>query len=438
MRVKVAGRTIEISSRYREILVCALVGSLGILVLDVLTLRYGVYYSDDVNVLYPVAIQSLMTGSKGNPTRPLEYIIVLIANKIYLPLWLGASLLCVVGATILSALACEFLFERQLPKSGWWILGLANPLLLCLISQPDTVSQALCNLLFAGVMLALFPEFHRLPNQRSSGWRADRVAILLNVMAAALFFTKETAVAAAIIIPCVLSLIRLKSQRLSWIFFCSLLLPIGAFSVWIWLKLKFPLMLPTEEGRYGLKLDPIVWVQNFIVTLGFPLTPLPSSFIEFTLLKPLWIATMLGSVAMFLGVIAYECFRNSRIIWPLLFVAASCAPMILIRTDELYPTMIAPFMLSIVLLFGLPRMRRLSLAYALLLYIASLGNGIIYYLGSDLDLGLQRLGYSIYSDGYQFYPICPIGTAHIGWDGTAAGELPYGPAHVKGRITCLQ
>ena len=113
--------------------------------------------------------------------------------------------------------------------------------------------------------------------------------------------------------------------------------------------------------------------------------------------------------------------------------------MILIRTDELYPTMIAPFSVSIVLLFGVSRMRWLSLGYGLLLYAASFGNAIIYCLGADFNLlGLQHLQYSIYTREYQINPTCPVGTtAHVGWDGTAAGDIPGVPG-VRGRITCIQ
>ena len=437
----IADYPLQIRARYSAICGCALVGSLGILLLDVMIFKFGVYYySDDVNVLYPVAVHSLI-GLKGNPTRPFEYLIVLTANNLYLPLWLGASVLCVVGAAILSALACEYLFERQLPKAGWWVIGLANPLLFYVVSQPDVVSQALCNLLFAAAMLAFICEMYRLPGQSTSSWRADRVAFSLNLISATLFFTKETAVAAAIVIPAVTALIRFRTKRLSRIYVFSLLLPIGAAPGWLFLKLKFnPIMLPTEAGRYGLKLNPITWVQNFVVTLAFPLTPLPSSFIEFDLLRQLWVAVAVGSVIFFVWFLLRQALRQPRIVVPLLVVAASCAPMIFIYSSELYSTMIAPFVVSIVFLFAVTKMRRVTLAYGLMLYTATVANGFVYCLGVDFNLfGLQRLGYSIYGKWYQVYPICPIGTtAQVGWDATADNELPYGPPYVKGRITCIQ
>src|SRR6266576_5328323 len=165
MHMRVADHSTDRRLPCREILGCALLGSLGILLLDVLVLWSGVYYySDDIYVLYSVAVHSL-TAIPWHVVRPLQYLIVLAANYIYLPLWLGASLLCVVGATILSALACERLFERQLSKVGWWVLGLANPLFFYLVSQPDTVSQALCNLLFAGSLLIFISELRRLRGQ---------------------------------------------------------------------------------------------------------------------------------------------------------------------------------------------------------------------------------------------------------------------------------
>ena len=151
------------------------------------------------------------------------------------------------------------------------------------------------------------------------------------------------------------------------------------------------------------------------------MTPLPSSFIAFDLLKPLWIVVALGSVTLFIGFLLRVSLRHPKIVLPLLVVVASCAPMILIHSSELYSTMIAPFAVSIVLLFGVSKMRWPSLGYGLLLYAASLGNGIVYCLGADFDLlGLQRLPYSIYSKNRHQDPTCPIGTtAHVAWDGTA-------------------
>jgi hypothetical protein len=423
MRMMAEDSSAVIRTRYLEILGCTIIGSIGILIVDAIVVRLT-YYSDEILVLYPVAVQSL-TASLKIFIRPYEYFIVLAANKVYLPLWLGASLLCVIGATILSALACEKLFERQLPKTGWWILGLANPLLFYLLSQSGVLSQALFNILLAGAMLAFISEWYGLRGQSYSGWRADHMAVLLNMMAAALLFTKELALAAAVVLPAATALIRFNARRLSPIFLFSLLLPIGAVSCWIFLKLKFPAsQLPGAEGHYSLKLNPITWVENFITTLAFPITPLPSSFIAFEGLRPLWVVVALGLVSLFLGVLLRECLRRPKIILPLLVLAGCCAPMILIKPSEIYSTMIAPFAVSIVLLFTVPRAPRLSLAYGLLLYCASLGNVIIYSYGPDFEpFSLRHLQYSIYDKYYQRDPICPIGkTAHIAWDATASGE----------------
>jgi hypothetical protein len=411
------------------------------LLLDALVLRsYVYYYSDDVYVLYSVAVHRL-TATPWHVVRPLQFLIVLAANNVYLPLWLGASLLCVVGATILSALACERLFECQLLRTEWWVLGLANPLLFYLVSQPDVLSQALCNLFFAGALLIFISEFHRLRGQAPRGLRTEAAGVFINLIAAALFFTKETGVAAAIAIPGATVIIRAKARQLSPIFLFSLLLPIGAACSWIWLRLKFvSLLLPDKEGaRYSLELSPFIWVKNLLISVAFPITPLPSSFIGFELLRPVWVTIALGCVVLFLGFLLYESWRRPTIILPLLVVGASCAPMILIRTDELYPSMIAPFAVSMVLLCGASKISWLSLSYGLLLYTASLGNAIIYCMGADFNLfGLQHLPYSIYGQTYQFDPICPIGTtAHVAWDGTATTDLPDMPG-VKGRIVCIQ
>jgi hypothetical protein len=74
------------------------------------------------------------------------------------------------------------------------------------------VSQALCNLLFAGALLAFISELSRLRGQPEYGWRADSVAVFLNLMAAALFFTKETGVAAGIVLPAATALLRFKAS----------------------------------------------------------------------------------------------------------------------------------------------------------------------------------------------------------------------------------
>jgi hypothetical protein len=95
--------------------------------------------------------------------------------------------------------------------------------------------------------------------------------------------------------------------------------------------------------------------------------------------------------------------------------------MILIHSSELYSTMIAPFAVAIIVLCGVPKMRRSIFAYGLLLYTASVVNGIVYSFGTDVNLlGLQRLQYSIYSEYPQRNVICPITTTgHIAWDGAA-------------------
>jgi hypothetical protein len=399
------------------------------------------YYSDDVNVLYPVAVKNLMV-SRGDSVRPLEYLIVLAANKLYLPLWLIASLLCVVGAAIVSGLACERLFERQLPKAGWRILGLANPLAFYIVSQPDEVATALSDLLFAVAIFTFISEFYRLRAQPTSSWRDDLTGFSLNLVSAALLFTKETAVAAAVVMPAVTAFIRFRVNRLSHIFLLSLLFPVGAAGVWILLKLDNPILFPTAPGtgRYYLKLDPITWAQNFVVTFALPITPLPTSFMEFELLRPLWVAAAIGSFILFVSFILWQALRRPRIIVPLLVVVVSSAPMILVHSSEKYSTMFTPLMISTVLIFTVTKARRVALSYGLLLYIAAVANGVIYCLGVDFNLlGLERLDYSIYGKGYQFYPICPIRTTtRVGFDPTADGELPFGPPFVKGRITCIQ
>jgi hypothetical protein len=437
--MRVANDSAEVRPRHQEIIGCAVAGSLGILLLVALIFRPGVYYiADSSAALHSVAVHSVMARVRDESFfRPLEYLVLTAANNVYLPLWFGASLLCTIGATILSALACERLFERQLPKAGWWVLGIANPLLFYLVSTPATVSQCLANLFFAGALLAFISELHRLRDQPPSGWRADRIAASLNLMAAAMFFAKETAVAAAVLLPAATALIRLKRQQLSPIFVSSMLLPIGAGLGAMLIKLLGPVSqyLDARE-RYSLKLNPITWGENVITTLAFPVTPLPSSFIGFGLLRPIWIVVALGSVTLFIGLLLRESLRQPRIVLPLLVVAASCAPMILIHSSELYSTIIVPFAVSIVLLVGVSKLRWPSLVYGLLLYTASLGNGIVYSLGPDVSLfGLQRLPYSIYSKyRSQAPPSCPITTtAHIAWDGTAPNE-----SGTMGRFTCIR
>jgi hypothetical protein len=427
----------------REIIGCALVGSLGVLILDALILGSGVGYDfDDKVVLYSVAAHNAMARVDYLDTwfRPLEYFVVLAANQIYLPLWLGASLLCAVGATILSALACELLFQRKIPQVGWWTLGIANPLLYYLVSTPGTVSQSLCNLLFAGCLLAFTSELQRQPDQPLSGWRADSVVAFLNVMAAALFFTKELAVAAGVVLPAATALIRLKRRELSRIFIFSLLLPIGSAAIWIAIKMQLPFIHDLlAGGRYSVKVNPMRWGEHIIVTLAFPVTPLPTSFISFAILRPFWVVAALGSVTVFIIILIRECIRRPDIVLPLFVVAACCAPMIFIHSSEVYSTMIAPFAMSILFLVAARKMRGLSVVYGLLLYTASLGNGIVYLLADDFSpLGLQRLPYSIYS--HQPDPACPIAkTAHVALRAVAEERTTTSRGGWWGAaITCVQ
>jgi hypothetical protein len=429
---------------HHKILGCLIAASLGIILIDTLVLRYGIYYNDNIIILYPVAIHSF-TDSFRVFVRPFEYLIILGANTIYLPLWLGVTFLCTIGSAILAALACETISDRQLPKAGWWALGVANPLLFYPLSQP-IVSQALSNLLFAACILAFACELNQKRDYPLRGWRADRVAIFLNLMAAALLFTKETAAAAAVVIPATAAFLRIKARRTSPLYLLSLVLPIGAVTCWIlikiFVKLEFPFaMVPTlGEGRYEFKLNPILWVENLIITLSFPITPLPSSFLGFKLLRPLWSAIALASVTLFVASILRTLPQRPRIILPLLVILMSCTPMILVRPSELYSSMIAPFAVSMVFLYGFSKLRYLSLAYALLLYGASLGNGIIFCLGPDFDLfGLERLPYSIYSKDYQIDPLCRIGTtAHVTWDKTQASNLQGNNLpDLRGRIVCV-
>src|SRR5262249_49767273 len=151
---------------------------------------------------------------------------------------------------------------------------------------------------FAGSLLAFISEFHRLQGQAPRSLRAEGTAAFLNLMAAALFFTKETGVAAAIVIPAATALMRFRKERLSPIFLFSLLLPISAACGFVWLSFKFQtlLVLDDEGKRYSLHLSPITWAINAIVTVAYPLTLLPTSFIEFEILRPLWIGVALGSV----------------------------------------------------------------------------------------------------------------------------------------------
>jgi hypothetical protein len=426
----IADRSPVIGTRYREVIDCAVVGSLGILLLDALILRPGVnYIADSWEPLHSVAVHSIMARFQESTFfRPFEYLVLVLANNIYLPLWLGVSLLSVVGAAILSGLACERLFDSQLSRAGRAILGIANPLLFYLVTTPGTISQCLCNLLFSGALLAFISEVRLLYDQSPADWRTDRIAVLLNILAAALFFTKETAVAAAVVLPAATALIRFKKRQLSHIFLLSLLIPIGAAGTWILIKLQLPLSTYIASGtRYDPTLDPISWGRNFILSLAFPVTPLPTSFLGFQILRPLWVAVALGFVALFISLLLRESVRKPKIVLPLLVIAVSSAPMVLIHENELYSSMLAPFAVATVLLFGITKFAWASVAYGLMLYSASLGNGIVYTLGPDFDLlGLQRLPYSIYSKYYGAHdPTCPISTtAHVGWDGAAFICMP--------------
>src|SRR5260370_4644645 len=125
---------------------------------------------------------------------------------------------------------------------------------------------------------------------------------------------------------------------------------------------------------------------------------------------------------MVLGVLLHQFLTGPRIILPLLVVAAlrshdtSLFFGTLLHNDSSICGVNPDF-------FRRLEGSRLTLAYCLLLYGTFLTNSIVYCLRPDFNI--FGLPYSIYGKGYQFYPICPIGTtAHEGWDESVAQRCP--------------
>jgi hypothetical protein len=95
----------------------------------------------------------------------------------------------------------------------------------------------------------LFLYLNRPWDQPVGDGHEDRIPVFLNLIAAVLFFTKETAVAAATLLPAACAeVMRFKSRRFSRLFVFSLLLPVAAAAGWILLKLEFPLIWSVMEG----------------------------------------------------------------------------------------------------------------------------------------------------------------------------------------------
>jgi hypothetical protein len=105
--------------------------------------------------------------------------------------------------------------------------------------------------------------------------------------------------------------------------------------------------------------------------------------------------------------------------------------MILIHASELYSSMIAPFAASIVLLFGLSKMRRLlvlPLDYCFTLPHLKTASTSVWapILTSSACNTFTIPSFHLHKE-FQSGPICPVRTAHIGWDGTDVRDPPGEP-----------
>ncbi|KGM39383.1 hypothetical protein JY96_03355 [Aquabacterium sp. NJ1] len=389
--------------------------------ITLMTWQYGGYMGDDKNALAPVARHSLILALQYF-LRPFEYGIVQTANLTNLQLWPWASLLMAVSASTLQVKTIEAILQKEFTPAIRIAATAASPLWFQLISQVDTVSQSLCNLTFSAAIYVLLTQV--LPDGKT---RVTPWAALVNLLCCVLLFSKELAVAAALLTPLVTAIIVYQKRALDRLYIASVLLVAATTPLWLYLKLSFNSLMPGATGHYNTALSASKLGTNLISLAGFPLTPVPTSFLSFATLKPIWMAASLLMISLFFWSVwrLAKQGHNKSNLWLLaILLIGGCAPLIYIHSSELYVSMIGGYLTTLVIGVGLSNVA-LKLAYASALLACSYINAWIYYKAEFLPKWAadQRIEYSLYNgpDG-RFYrgklttPICPIlGTDSVSW-----------------------
>ena len=353
-------------------------------------LLWATYTGDDINTLAPVARHSLM-ATIFYYIRPIEYWLVLAANQVWLPAWQILSALVCVGAACIHLRTVERLTGRQVGRVAGWTIVACSPVWFYAISQVDTVSQSLCNLAFAASLLALVRALQAPASADSERW-----FVALNVLGTLLLYTKELAIGAACVLPAIGLWQYLRHRRLRAGYAASALLFALGLVGWVALKIAYKSQMPEASGHYNLSPGPVDIARNVVASLGFGVTPVPSSLLSIAATVKLW--SVCGSIGALvaLGACARLDWRSAAVRWWALAMLGACAPMFYVHASELYASMIGTLLVGLVVV-GLRLPTWAALAYGAALLACSYINAYVYYHGGDLArAGVERSLYSVY------------------------------------------
>ncbi len=385
-----------------------------------MTWRYGGYTGDDKNALEPVARHSFHLALQLL-LRPIEYTVVQAANLIDLQMWLLASLPMAVAASMLQVSTAEAVLQRRLTPLLKIAVIAGSPLWFQVISQIDTVSQSLCNLSFALAVYLLLVKV-----MPSNGKTASQAAAGVNLTCCVLLFSKELALAAALLIPFMTAIFVWRKKAIDRVYLASASAFLLAVPTWMYLKLYFGSLMPGATGHYNVTPSASKIGTNVLSLIGFPITPIPTSFLSFSQLKPLWMIMAVAMIFVFV-LVAWRLAkkpdnRSSFLLLGTILVGA-CAPIIVVHSSELYASMIGGY-LTAMLISATSWKSSVKFAYAAALLMCSYVNAWIYYNAESIpDWMGGRVEYSLYNgpDG-RFHlgklkkPICPIfGTHSVSW-----------------------
>jgi hypothetical protein len=381
-------------------------------------LLLGEYTGDDVNTLLPVARHSVAL-TIFYYIRPIEYLIVQVANQVAMPLWIAVSGLCAVGAAWIQVRNVEILLGRAFPAALRRAIVAGSPLWFYAVSQVDTVSQSLCNLAFAGALHCLLRVL-----TEPSRERTDRWLVGLNLLAAVLLYTKELAITASCILPAIGAWLAWRRRRAGAGYLASGLLFVAALGLWVYLKLTFKSMMPEASGHYNLSPGLGDIARNTIATLAFGVTPLPTSLLSLARLATLWTACGVAATLVLLWAAIRLPWRTPAVRWLACAVVVGCIPMFYVHASELYASMLAPLFVALVI-GQLAPPRVAAFGYCVLLAACSYVNAWVYFHADRLHaLGIERTPYSVYwgPNGVAFEKkpgelACPIlRTTGVAWD----------------------
>jgi hypothetical protein len=407
--------------------------------LTLLTWQYGAYIGDDRHALFPVAKHSVVFTIEYL-LRPIEYFILQLFNQVEFQAWPIASLLLGITTAHIQVRTIERMLGQTLRPALYIAAVVGSPLWFQLLSQVDTISQCVCNLMLAVCLHQLFTGV--LPG---SDGQASRAGALVNVGACVLLFSKELALAAAVFIPFITAILvwRRRGFRAP-LYLASLVLVACALIAWVYLKLSFRSFLPESEGHYGFSPSPEKFATNLISLVGFPITPLPTSLLSFKDLAVAWQGAAGASLAI-LGLTLWKLARRpnqvrGKLGLLILLLGGCSAPIVIIHSSELYATLLTSYLVGLMACAWSDR-PWLVLAYSLALLGCSYANALIYFHAEDAPWkDIPRVEYSLYEghDGRHYQgrlqtAFCPIrGTHEVRWACGKLQCLPY-----SSRITAL-